>query len=150
MEHASDFVAEGRLIGETTYQNRPSKYTEIEISYQYAKDILLTCKLDYYDAKNKIVHEVKKSDSKEEAHEWQVKFYLWILLLNGIEDAKGILEYPKFRETKNIILSSIDIEELKTIIGYANVLLKKDDIPPKIQLKYCKNCAYYELCYIDE
>ena len=150
MEHASEVVAEGRLIGETTYQHRPAKYTEIEISFQYAKDILLTCKLDYYDAKNKIVHEVKKSDSKEIAHEWQVKFYLWVLLLNGIERATGILEYPKFRETKEIFLSDADIEELKTIVVNANDILSGEAIPPKIQIKYCKNCSYYELCYISE
>lgn len=141
MEHTSDIVADGKLIAETTYLDRARKYTELAID---------GIKIDFYDAKNRVVHEVKKSDSKEIAHEWQVKFYLWVLLLNDINGATGILEYPKFRETKQIFLSNTDIEELKTIIGNANVLLKTDDIPSKIQLKYCKSCSYYELCYIDE
>lgn len=150
MEHDSDVVAEGRLIGETTYQHRSAKYSEIEISFQYAKDVLLTCKLDYYDAKNKIAHEVKKSDSKEVAHEWQVKFYLWVLLLNGVDGVTGILEYPKLKETKDILLTEVDAEELKNIIKSADSILLDTLIPARIQMKYCKNCSYYELCYVGE
>ena len=63
MEHTSDTVAEGKLIGETSYPQRAEKYTEIEIGGS---------KIDFYDAKNKVIHEVKKSDSIEAAHEWQV------------------------------------------------------------------------------
>jgi CRISPR-associated exonuclease Cas4 len=76
MEHTSDTVAEGKLIGETSYSQRAEKYTEIEIGGS---------KIDFYDAKNKVIHEVKKSDSMEEAHEWQVKYYIWLLQQNGIE-----------------------------------------------------------------
>ncbi|MHB1179040.1 MAG: Dna2/Cas4 domain-containing protein [Daejeonella sp.] len=50
MEHTSDVVAEGKLIGETTYPERAEKYTEIEVD---------GIKIDFYDAKNKVVHEVK-------------------------------------------------------------------------------------------
>lgn len=32
MEHTSDTVAEGKLIGETTYPQRSEKYTEMELS----------------------------------------------------------------------------------------------------------------------
>ncbi len=52
MEHTSDAVSEGKLIGETTYPQRPEKYTEIEIGGS---------KIDFYDAKNKVVHEIKKA-----------------------------------------------------------------------------------------
>lgn len=150
MEHASDIVAEGKLIGETTYQQRPAKYTEIEISYQLNEKVLLTCKIDFYDAKDKVVHEVKKSDSKEIAHEWQVKFYLWILKLNGVADANGIIEYPKFKETKQVNLSEEDIVELQCMLNEMQAILESDIVPGKVQLKYCRNCSYYELCYIDE
>ena len=150
MEHVSDFVAEGKLIGETTYQQRPTKYTEIEIFYQLTKQMLLSCKIDYYDAKNRIVHEVKKSDSKEIAHEWQVKFYLWVLKLNKIDEAVGVIEYPKLRETKEVSLSDNDIAELRKMATDIQTILISDLIPGKAQLKYCKNCSYYELCYIDE
>jgi CRISPR-associated exonuclease Cas4 len=95
MEHTSDTVYEGKLIGETTYPQRPEKYTEIEIGGS---------KIDFYDAKNKVVHEIKKSNKAEEAHEWQVKYYIWLLQQNGIEGATGILEYPKLRQITEVRL----------------------------------------------
>ena len=51
MEHSSDLVAEGKLIGENTYNQRPEKYVEIEID---------NIKIDFYDAKNKVIHELQK------------------------------------------------------------------------------------------
>src|SRR5690349_6398006 len=78
MEHTSDTVAEGKLIGETTYQQRAEKYHEIELSARIANQEL-TGKVDFYNARNKVIHETKKSDSVEAAYEWQVKSYLWLL-----------------------------------------------------------------------
>ncbi len=66
MEHTSDTVYEGKLIGETTYPQRAEKYTELEIGGS---------KIDFYDARNKVIHEIKKSNKAEEAHEWQVKYF---------------------------------------------------------------------------
>lgn len=44
MEHTSELVAEGKLIGETSYSDRAQKFTEIEID---------GVKIDFYDAKIK-------------------------------------------------------------------------------------------------
>ena len=65
MEHTSQIVAEGKLIADTTYLDRARKYTELEMD---------GIKIDYYDAKNKVIHEVKKSDKVEHAHFAQVKY----------------------------------------------------------------------------
>ena len=107
MEHTSDLVFEGKLIHENSYSQRSERYEELEID---------GCKIDYYDARNKIIHEIKKSDKIETAHEWQVKYYIYILEQNGIEGVSGILEYPTLRQTNKIILSDLDrelIEEIK-------------------------------------
>ena len=50
MEHTSDLVYEGKLLHEETYPQRPERYEELEIE---------GCKIDFYDARNKIVHEIK-------------------------------------------------------------------------------------------
>ena len=60
MEHTSDLVFEGKLIHEISYPQRSERYEELEID---------GVKIDYYDAKNKIIHEIKKSDKVEETHE---------------------------------------------------------------------------------
>jgi CRISPR-associated exonuclease Cas4 len=141
MEHTSDTVAEGKLIGETTYPQRPEKYTEIEISGS---------KIDFYDAKNKVIHEIKKSSSMEAAHEWQVKYYIWLLEQNGIEGVTGILEYPRLRETKEVILSEQDKQYLQQTVAGIESLINNEQCPSRINSKICKKCSYYDFCYIEE
>ena len=141
MEHTSDTVAEGKLIGETTYPQRPAKYTEVEIGGS---------KIDFYDAKNKVIHEIKKSNSIEAAHEWQVKYYIWLLGQNGIEGVTGIIEYPKLRHTSAVELSEEDEAYLATIIHSIKHIVENETCPPRINSKICKSCSYYDFCYIEE
>ena len=139
MEHTSDTVYEGKLIGETTYPQRPEKYTELEIGGS---------KIDFYDAKNKVIHEIKKSDKAEEAHEWQVKYYIWLLQQNGIEGVTGILEYPKLRQTTTVELSATDAGYLQSAMQQIQKILNSETCPQCINSKICRQCSYYEFCYI--
>jgi CRISPR-associated exonuclease Cas4 len=141
MEHTSEAVAEGKLIGETTYLQRPEKYREVEIAGS---------KIDYYNAKDKVVHEIKKSQSMETAHEWQVKYYIWLLEQNGILDVTGLLEYPALRQKKEIIFSASDRNHLLDVIGEIKLIMSSEICPPVINAKICKSCSYYDFCYIDE
>jgi CRISPR-associated exonuclease Cas4 len=141
MEHTSDTVYEGKLIGETTYSQRPGKYTEIEIGGS---------KIDFYDAKNKVVHEIKKSDKAEEAHEWQVKYYLWLLAQNGIKGATGILEYPKLRQRTEVMLTPSDETYIQSAISNIKAIIESENCPAVINSKICRSCSYYDFCYIEE
>jgi CRISPR-associated exonuclease Cas4 len=141
MEHTSDTVYEGKMIGETTYPQRPEKYTEIEIGGS---------KIDFYDAKNKVVHEIKKSDKAEEAHQWQVKYYIWLLAQNGVDGVKGILEYPKLRQITEVLLTASDEAYLQWAIAQIKALTESDSCPPVINSKICKSCSYYDFCYIED
>ena len=60
MEHTSELVVEGKLIHEDSYPQRSGKYEEIEID---------GIKVDFYDARSKVIHEIKKTDKIEQAHE---------------------------------------------------------------------------------
>ena len=141
IEHTSDLVFEGKLIHEDSYPQRSGKYEEIELD---------GIKVDFYDAKNKVIHEIKKSNKVEIAHEWQLKYYLYVFEQNGITGVTGILEYPTLRRTQEVILSELDrleIEDMKTNI----VRIISDDTCPPLQKKgICKNCSYYEFCYSRE
>lgn len=142
MEHTSDVVAEGKLIGESSYQERAQKYTELEIE---------GIKIDYYDAKNKVIHEVKKSDKVEEAHYAQVKYYLYILWNNGIEGASAVLEYPKLRQRDTVEWDAeSDLAEIENWINQTRAILKQDTCPALVKLKICKRCSYYDFCYATE
>lgn len=149
MEHTSDIVAEGKLIHETSYPQRAERYTEIELSFPLGNDMLFG-KIDFYDADKRVIHEIKKSDKMEEAHEWQVKFYIWLLKLNGINDVKGTIEYPKLRDTKIVALSVQDIEYLEASVKYIVKIVSDEYCPERIQKKFCKSCAYFDFCYVEE
>ena len=138
MEHTSDTVTEGKLIGENTYTDRASKYTELQLD---------GVKIDFYDTKNKVVHEIKKSDKMEAAHEAQVKYYLYKLRLHGILDASGILEYPTLRHTSQVILSDSDITDIERWEQEIATIIGSEDMPRVINKPRCKKCSYYEFCY---
>ena len=141
MEHTSDLVFEGKLIHETSYPQRSAKYEEVQIG---------GIKVDFYDAKNKVIHELKKSDKVEAAHEWQLKYYIYVFLQAGIEGVTGILEYPKLRKTDEIYLSTKDIEEIKIFEKEIGQIIVSEKIPQVINNKICKRCSYYDFCYVVE
>ena len=99
MEHTSDAVYDGKLLHENSYPQRTDRYQEIEIA---------GVKIDFYDKKNRVIHEIKKTDKIEDAHEWQLKFYIYKLEKIGIDGVSGILEYPVLRKTSRVYISEID------------------------------------------
>ena len=141
MEHTSELVHEGKLIGESTYPQRSDTYTEVEFD---------GVKIDFYDAKNKVVHEIKKSAKIESAHRAQVKYYLWVLEQNGIAGARGVLEYPKQRHTEGVELTDNDRLSIPDWIATIDRLVDADECPKVIDKPVCKNCSYYDFCYADE
>lgn len=141
MEHTSDTVYEGKLIHETTYPQRSGKYEEIELG---------GIKVDFYDPKNKIIHEIKKSRKLHEAHLWQLKYYIYILEKAGIDKVSGILEYPKERKTEEVYLSSIDRERIIEIEQNIFRIINSEHVPNIEEKLRCKNCSYYDFCFIGE
>ena len=138
MEHTSDLVYAGKLIHEESYPQRSEKYEEIEMD---------GIKVDYYDAKNKVIHEIKKSDKVEKAHEWQLKYYIYVFEHNGIEGVKGILEYPVLRKKDEIVLSEVDRDKLKEMEKEITNIIENETCPPLEKKKLCKNCSYFDFCY---
>ncbi|MFK4784619.1 CRISPR-associated protein Cas4 [Fusobacterium sp. MFO224] len=96
----------------------------------------------------KILHEIKKSKSIEEASIWQVKYYLYFLKQRGIKIEKGILDYPKLKKREEIFLLEEDEKKIENILKTIERILNEEKASGKIDSKICKNCAYYEYCYI--
>jgi len=149
MEHTSDLVTDGKLIEEESYLQRSDKYTQVDLFITY-EGINLSGKIDFFDTKNKAVHETKRSNKVEVAHIWQVKFYLWLLQLNGIEAEKGIIEYPRLRERETVLLTDKDIEYLSKTVFEIKKLTESETCPSVINSKICKSCSYYDFCYSGE
>jgi len=141
MEFTSDVVYQGKVIHENAYSQRSDKYQEVQI-----EDI----KIDYYDKKNKVIHEIKKSDKIDSAHELQLKYYLYVFNENGILGVSGILEYPKLRKTKKVFLTEIDKKNIEIIKKDIEKIVSSKKCPPLEVKSICKRCSYYDFCYSGE
>lgn len=141
MEHTSELVYEGKLLHESAYPQRSERYEELEIE---------GCKIDFYDARNRVVHEIKKSDKIETAHEWQVKYYIRVLERNGVDGVTGILEYPTMRHTQKVEIDEADRKQIEEMEKDIENLIQSETCPAVINSKICRNCSYYEFCYVVE
>jgi len=141
METGHDLVELGNLVQEESYNQRSEKYEQIELG---------PVKIDFYDTKNKIIHEVKKSSKFHETHIWQLKYYIYIFNKYGIEGVTGILEYPKERKTEEVFLSQPDITCIEELKKEISDIIKSDTCPPVINSPKCRNCSYFDFCYAGE
>jgi CRISPR-associated exonuclease Cas4 len=141
MESNSETVAEGKFIGDTAYAQRPEKYTQVTLD---------GVKIDYFDAKNGVVHEVKKSDKMEEAAIAQVKFYLWTLRQHNIPATHGILEYPRLRRVERVDMSDDDYAMVEEWAAEVSRIVALEQCPATISKPVCKSCSYQEYCYANE
>jgi len=135
MEHTSDRVALGKFLDETSFRRERGFWDEnVSIDFITSEEGL-------------IVHEVKSSKALEDAHIMQVKYYMYYLRKKGAWVSHGVLHYPRLRRIERVKLSEEDARELERILSNIEEILSLP-VPPKvINEPYCKNCAYYELCY---
>ncbi len=136
-ETESDVVALGKLLSETSYDRQKK---EIKIDEMIS--------IDWIDLRNKVIHEVKKSDKLEEAHLWQVKYYLYFLESKGVTGFKAEIDYPKFHKRELIELADWDREQLKEVIKEIEGILSRDGIPEKVRIPACRSCSYFEFCWV--
>lgn len=138
MEKFSDLVDIGRLISETSFKREKDK--EVFIG-----DAL---KIDFLKFGDQvIVHEVKKSRKLEEAHIWQVKFYIYSLKKLGANCSSGVIHYPKLMRKLEVKFSEKDSEKIERLLEEAKEILK-GKVPPVLNAPFCKKCAYHSFCYV--
>lgn len=138
MEHTSEQVAEGKLTGELSYPGRAEKYTEL---------ILPGGKIDFYDVKNAVVHEVKHSNKVEQAHIAQVKYYMYLLIEAGVKNPKAVIEYPRLREKESVLWETGDKEKVEQWIAEVKSILGLDQPPAVLNSKICRSCSYHDFCF---
>ena len=136
MEKNSDAVYLGKLIHETSYEREKKEI-----------DIDDTIKIDFID-KERVIHEVKKSDKVEEPHIWQLKYYIWYLKQKGVEGVTGKINYPKLRKTMDVFLEDGDEERIEAILKDINEI-ESADLPPQVaRMKICRSCSYNDICWV--
>jgi CRISPR-associated exonuclease Cas4 len=135
-EQESDLVLQGKVMHENSYSDEKKEY-EFE-----------GIKVDWLDLNNKVIHEVKKSDRVEQAHLWQLKYYLYYFKKNNIGEFTGEINYPKLRKKEQIELSDDDVVYIEELIGEIEDV-KNLPFAPKVEkpMKICKKCSYNDLCW---
>jgi CRISPR-associated exonuclease Cas4 len=136
MEHTSEYVELGKLIHESSFAREE-------------KEILIDrIKIDF-SARQGVINEIKKSDAVEEAHIFQLLYYLYYLKHHkGLADIQGRIHYPKLRQTLDVELTPEREAELERILEKIKEILASEQPPPRLEkLSFCKKCSYYDLCY---
>lgn len=136
MEQNSELISIGKIIDETSYSREK-------------KGILIDNTVNVDFIKNgAVLHEVKKTKAIEEAGIWQVKYYMYYLEKRGVKNIEAQIDYPLIRETKKIFLEEKDKEVLENIEKNIIEIKNLDKLPKRINAKFCKKCAYFDLCYV--
>jgi CRISPR-associated exonuclease Cas4 len=141
MEHESELVKIGEYI-ELAF------YKEVAV-----KQVLIdqTISIDFIKKGEKLIlHDIKKSSKFEKAHVYQMLYYLWYLKnIKGIENAEGIINYPKERKILKVELTPEKEKEIEEILKKINEIIKQEKPPYPVYKKYCRKCAYFEFCFGD-
>ncbi|HED03262.1 MAG TPA: CRISPR-associated protein Cas4 [Candidatus Fraserbacteria bacterium] len=136
MEDSSELVELGRLIHETSYARRRK---EIRIG---------RIVIDFAEAGG-VIHEVKKSNRLEEAHRYQLLYYLYYLKGWGVSGLRGELNYPKLRQRVAVELTPAEEQKLEAMLGQMEAVIVRTEPPGRLEKNsICKKCSYYELCYV--
>lgn len=136
MENENENVVIGKILDENSY-SRETKHINIDD----------TITIDFIKEKN-IIHEVKKSRAIEEAGIWQTKYYLYYLKKRGANILKAEIDYPLLKQNIEVTLNTEDTEYIEKIIAEIQNIKNMEHPKQLVNLKICKKCAYFDLCYI--
>lgn len=135
LESDSDLVLRGKLLHENSYKRQSLKEVEID-----------RIKIDFVE-KSKEIHEVKRSRRIEDAHVYQLLYYLYFLKKTANVVSKGVLNYPLLKKKVDVELTAEKEAELTDILSGVSDIIRQDK-PPEAEWKsYCRNCAYRDLCW---
>lgn len=136
MEQNSELVEIGKILDETSYTREK-------------KGVLIDNTINIDFIKNEaVLHEVKKTKSIEEAGIWQLKYYMYYLQKRGVETIEAKIDFPLLRETREVTLEEEDITVIEDVIKNIEKIITQEKPPVVINEKFCKKCAYYDLCYV--
>ncbi len=93
------------------------------------------------------LHETKKSSKMEEAHEFQVLYYLYYLEDQGV-DAEAVIHFPEERKKERLILSDEKVERVEEVLEEIEEIKEMENMPDAEKSKICDKCAYYEFCWV--
>ena len=136
MEHTSDAVALGKHLHEESYPREKHKEWNI--------DNLVN--IDFVDNQG-VLHDIKSSPMMETAHIMQICYYLYLLKQKGVSNRKGVINYPRQRQTTEVELTPEKEKQVECAIEKVNEITALSTPPHAEYMNICKYCSYQELCW---
>jgi CRISPR-associated exonuclease Cas4 len=134
LESDSDLVHLGKLLHEHSYKR---KLKEVEVG---------RIKIDFIERAQEI-HEIKRSRKIEDAHIFQLLYYLYFIKSFTGKVMKGILNYPLLKKKVNVELTEEREKEMKNLLNDVTGIIQMQKPPEAEWKRYCRTCAYRELCW---
>lgn len=134
LEADSDLVLQGKLLHEHSYKRKLK-----EIAFDKIK-------IDFIEKTNE-VHEIKRSRKIEDAHVFQLLYYLYYLKKHTGLKMKGVLNYPLLKKTVKVEMTPQKEKEVQQIIQKISQIKELKKPPEPKWIHYCKSCAYSEMCW---
>lgn len=121
-----------------------------ETSFKREKDFLIDnlINVDFIKITDCVeIHEIKKSQKMNLAHEYQLLYYMFYLKNEkDINNVVGFLDYPNIRKKKKISLTKQKEDELFEVISNIKYMISNSMPKPK-KKRICSKCAYFEFCF---
>lgn len=95
---------------------------------------------------NIVIQEIKKSSKYEKSARMQLLYYIYEFKKSGLE-AKGVLLFPEEKKREQIELDEESKNELDAAVKDIMRIVYMEKPPESKKCKYCKMCAYAELCW---
>ncbi|HOS81854.1 MAG TPA: CRISPR-associated protein Cas4 [Methanolinea sp.] len=137
-ESSSELVGMGKFVHESSYSRENKNIIMDRIGIDFFKK-----------GEGITIHEIKKSKKLEQAHRYQLYYYIYYLQeILDIPNVDGLLDYPLIRKRERLMLTDEVKKEIERILLEVNEIVKQPQSPPPIEKPYCRKCAYFELCWV--
>ena len=134
-ENENVTVQIGRHIGETTFKRAHKELKLGSIGV-----------VDWAELAHGVIHETKKSKCPMDADIAQVRYYLWWMRDQGMNVDRCIIHYPRQKQTRTVDWIDEMAQQVKGDLEAAREIVNQPQPPPFRKLKWCRSCAYADLC----
>lgn len=131
-------VIKGKILHETRFPREHERDVQID-----------SVRIDFLKFGDEVVvHEVKKSRKFEDAHLWQLKYYIYVLRQKGVKCSRGVLHYPASMRRVEVEVTPDDEKSIEEALGEIREILGRKLPPLAKKRKFCQRCAYWDFCAV--
>ncbi|MHB8565512.1 MAG: CRISPR-associated protein Cas4 [Nitrososphaerales archaeon] len=170
LEQESDLVKLGKLLHENRYQRKMKEVQvdRIKVDFMETKRTLTNDrkiestaispitvpvtlereKIKQTEGREIVIHEVKRSKKLQDAHLYQLLYYMYYLKKNyGVNASRGVLHYPLLKQNVDVSLTEEKIKQLEEAMRGITDVNSMPNPPEASRKGYCRSCAYQDLCW---